>query len=312
MAETRREIQHPLNSWCFYWEWLRHTFTGWWGVTGDAFTALALGRPIVKAVCPGIYATAALWLAAHSVGEEWKGVLWAGAAILAVRFLWAPFWLYRDKPMAAPAATAKPEVILTAVLNDNKDGNVHFFASMFEIENFSDAVAVNVTATIDIPDTSYSIRVGRIARLSKGAPQRFFPEFFHDGKPWTVENLYEAQGRLDKFMIEAREAAITARGEQANARLADPNAPHDSKDAQTVTESVVERIVGQYKQNAEVVMFDVIYTDADRIMEYRRPHIFRYEPRRMKRMLQDRLTPITIGLADTPDPKPRRLDGNHR
>jgi hypothetical protein len=203
MSEEHK-IKHPLSWWRFYLECLRYATGGAWGRSGDASLIASLALPAWKAFFPLNYATFDGYLLSHHLSADillWKLPLWVGGSILALRLLAAPFFLYKDKPSSGGAlGDHRPQVKLSAV----RVATMHVSSrTEFEVENYSDVPAINVSADVVFAGTPYGLRVGPISRVVKGSPQHFVPDMSCEGKPWSYR---DARGRLDAFLGAAHKA----------------------------------------------------------------------------------------------------------
>ncbi|MGZ5446446.1 MAG: hypothetical protein ACXW5U_16300 [Thermoanaerobaculia bacterium] len=208
MPESR--FRHPLGWWQFYVACVRHAGSGVLGVIGDASTILGTLIFGVKVIAPARYAASAVYFKTHGYNEDLliAAPLTIGCAILLLRLVAAPFAVYRDKPVAENASAGpRPRVKVSDGLVDvRNEPRSHLWITKFTATNYGEAVAINVTCDIPIPDTQRSMSFS-FSELRRDDPQRFTPKLFEERKPWRTSHW----APLDTFLKDARLASSCPR-----------------------------------------------------------------------------------------------------
>ena len=204
----------------------------------------------------------------------------------------------------AQANNQRPRLKLSALLV-NTDGGT--WVTQFEVQNFGDAVAVNVRSEITIPDTGYAIRF-ELTRVPKGSPMKFLPDLLTDGKAWLSNDVWQ----VEKFMEEARQAFLERRGAEANERLRSHTSADRTSDMRAVSDELSVAIGDMMNPPMQLgpsltVNFNVTYSNFDRTRMYSTPHVLTYIVKRQTKWQSASLeleSPVRIDLADIPEPIP--------
>ena len=244
-------------------------------------------RAIVSGAALGLFSFAYGWLTRQTVPNE----LYLSLLILGI--IAAGFLAWQDQRKKTSTETAAPRIKLSTVWQTTSPTS-RTYVTFFALENFSDSIAVEVGANIEIGGTGYAIQFSR-SHVGPNAKHEFLPLLSKDGR--RVFDTGEAFP-LEAFMRDVRLAIAYAVLDQAAAREDTETAALRDSEAVYVG-NALDTPLG----SPTLIPFEVTYFNYDRTLKYRRSHLLTYNPRQRLRTY-DNEPDIRIDLAASRDPEP--------